>query len=585
MYRHAKRCLYCGLLISGLLILAGGKGREDQYVIEKDSDKFIFQQGYAFKRANTPVQLSLSGTHYEMGLQYGVLLKHEIRAMADGLDRLIAFHAKEMNIPKSLMNLYFKLQIKRLSCKLPKRLNQELQGISEGSGVNMDTLYAINMFDDLMHTMGCTSVVALADDGTIIHGRNEDLYLGMELGMKQVIVQYHPKGYHSFVSVSFPGFVGVSTGYNSNGLGYSHHSRYAKNANFIGYSQFSVPRMALEECSTIDEVISFYNDKPIVVGDAHTWSDRNRRTGCIIETAPDPKHPIKVVSMDRNVLWHINRYIDPYYAANAENEYSGDAEFNNAREHNLTHRIDKAQTQFSSMDDVISVLKEEKGLQGENYNLSGITRGICNIDTQQMIIFHPHGAGFYLARNYYLAGKSAVYFIPTDFNEPPHLYKNSEALNPVVEEVAQIKESMISRSEQIRRLKELTTKYPNQGTIDFMIAKASFDLGNLPEWATFIEKAYERPSSLDQQEVLLEAAKVAFYKKDLPRTAELLSEINAHDLWSFKSKGEWLYLNAMAYKACNQRRKSLEYQTKFRSLVKDGKTRSKIIKKLKTLKK
>lgn len=584
MFKHVKKkYVFWGLLVLGLSIPAGGKNGNVQFDIGKDGEKLTFQQGYTFKRENLPVQIYLSGTHYDMGLQYGVLLKNETREMVNSLNRLISFYSAEMKIPKFFIDIYFKYQIKKLSKKIPERFKQEMKGISDGSGVDIDEIYAISMFDDLVHSMGCTSILALTEDGMMLHGKNDDLYFGMELGLKPIIFQYNPKGYNSYVSISFPGFIGVSTGYNSNGLGCSHHSRYANKVNFKGYPQHCVPRMALEECSSLQEVINIYKNKSITVGDAHTWSDRNNLTGCIIEAAPDEKNPIKVTKMKDRVLWHINKYIDPDYIKNDENSYTGDASFNNSRQEILSHLIKNGQ--MLAVDDVISLLREEKGESGENYNLSGVTRGICNNDTQQMIIFDPKGEGLYLARNYYLASKSTVYYIPMDFERPPYVYKESEAIDPVVEDVAIIKESMISRSELIRKLKVLTRKYPDRGYIYFMIGQAFFDSGNLTDWAYYTEKAYKLPSSCDRQEVTLEKTKVAFYKKDMQLTAQLLSNISYKDLRSFKSKAEFIYLYKMYNEALNKKIECQIYKEKFLSLVSDAKTQNKIISRLKVLKK
>lgn len=52
------------------------------YQVETAGEKTVFEKGYAYRRPGLPVQVVVSGTHYEMGLQYGVLLRDEIRALA-----------------------------------------------------------------------------------------------------------------------------------------------------------------------------------------------------------------------------------------------------------------------------------------------------------------------------------------------------------------------------------------------------------------------------------------------------------------------------------------------------------------------
>lgn len=591
-----KKQIFIGILILGFLISAGGgyvyfnsvnsliQYNNVTFKTQKSGEKVTFKQGYAYRRDNVPIQVSVSGTHYEMGLQYGVLLKNEIRQMDYKLYSVIGYYSREIGLPKNLVYIYFKYKINRLSKNIPERFKEEMKGISDGSGVNINAIYAISLFDDLLHSMGCSSILAVSDDGkSIIHGRNEDLYFGMEMGMKQVIVKYNPKGYNSFVSIAFPGFIGVSTGCNDKGLGYSHHSRFAKDINYEGYPQSCIARMALEECSSLNDVIKFYKNKTVIIGDAHTWSDRNNSTGCIIETAPKGKSHVKVIKMSNKVMWHINKYMDSDYIKYDEDKYKGDASFNSSRQEIFEHSINKNET--LTLDDVISLLREEKGPNGENYNKSDITRGICNIDTQQMIIFSPKGDGIYLARNYYLASKSTVYFIPFKFELEPYVYMKQEKNDPILEKVAAIKESMISQKELIKKLKKLAVEYPGHNYIYFITGQALLDSGDLNGWAYYTEKAYKLRSSCDIQDVTLEESKVEFHKKNIKETAEILSKINFDGLRSFKSKAEFLYIYKMYYECVGNEAGVQEYKGKFEKLVEDTKSQNKIIRSLKFLKK
>ncbi len=550
------------------------KYKNIHFEINRDGDKFTFRKGYVYRRNKVPIQVRLEGTHYEIGLQYGVLLKNEIRSMTNCLCKVIAYYASEIKIPRNLVDSYFRYKIRKLSKNLPERFLQEIEGISDGSGIDIRKIYAISLFDDLLHVMGCSSILAISGDRNMIHGWNEDLYFGMETGMKQVIIKCCPKGYNSFVYVAFPGFIGVSGGYNDKGLGYSHHSRFANSVDYKGYPQNCISRMALEECGSLKEVIDFYKGKAVVVADAHTWSDRSNLTGCIIETAPNAKEPVKVTEMSGKVLWHINKYMDPDYIKNNENKFTGDVSFNNSRQE-VFHYCIGGNRPFT-LDDIISLLRTEKGPNGENYNLSDVTRGICNMDTQQMILFDPKGEGIYLARNHYLASKSTVYFIPGNFGLPPYVYKEREENESVVEDIAIIKESVLTKSEYIKRLKELTEKYPDQGCINFMIGQASFNTGDLDGWAVYTDKAYQLPSSCDIQEVTLEKAKVEFYKKNREEAAKILSDISYDCLRSFRSRAEFLYLYKIYYESINNKTAAKEYSTTFEKLVLDTKSRKKI---------
>jgi hypothetical protein len=157
----------------------------------------------------------------------------------------------------------------------------------------------------------------------------------------------------------------------------------------------------------------------------------------------------------------------------------------------------------------------------------------------------------------------------------------SEKIDPVIKDIAIIKESILTKSEQIKKLKQLTVKYPDRGYIYFMIGQVSLDSGNLASWSEYTDKAFKLPSSCDIQEVTLEKAKVEFYKKNIKEAAKILSTVRFDCLRSFKSRAELLYIHKMYYELINDKAASDGYKDDFQRLVSDTKTQNKIVKGLK----
>lgn len=545
------------------------------FSITGEGEKTTFRQGIAYRHQAVPIQISVSGTHYEMGLQYGVLLKDEIRVMATELREIISFYAAEIKIPENVIYLYMQLKINRLARNFPIRFQDEIRGISEGSGVPEDTIRAISLFDDFIHSMGCTSILARTSDGQIIHGRNEDLFFGMELGGKQVVVQYHPKGYHSFVSVAFPGFIGVSTGTSDAGLGYSHNSRFADGVNSDGFPQHCIARMALEECGSLAEVRTLYLNSAVYIGDAHTWSDRTQSDGCVIETAPSSAKPAKISGMEENILWHINRYLDPEYRKSDENLLKSGESFNAARQEILSDAL-LIRENTLEIDDVLALLRLQSGSRGENYNESAAARGICNLDTQLMVIFDPSGNGMYIAYGQYLASRNDVYYIPFDFSLKPTLYRKGEAVDPVLEEVCAIRSSVMTHNEVIEQLQRVRKHDSEQGYVVLLLAREYYALGDLERWAETIGQMAALSTPYEQQEMLLECAKVAVYRKNPQYALELLRFIQSDKFLSIRKQAEYLYLTEKIYQSAGNKVAALNYEKRFESLLWDGNVHKKI---------
>lgn len=78
--------------------------------------------------------LSVSGSHYEMGLQYGTLLKSEIINALKDYEKLLRWMAKDEGVHYRLLVASFRLKSNRIARKLPKRFHKEIKSIAKGSG-------------------------------------------------------------------------------------------------------------------------------------------------------------------------------------------------------------------------------------------------------------------------------------------------------------------------------------------------------------------------------------------------------------------------------------------------------------------
>jgi hypothetical protein len=146
--------------------------------------------------------ISLSGSHYEMGVQYGVLLKKEYaESVAKTKEILLAVKDGSPPILGSLVSELFKAKVNReLLRGLPTKYRDELKGISRGSGVPFDDVVfaaaAAGTID-----LACTSILSKNGDGILL-GRNLDWAPGF-FGSMPVVVRFRPEGEHSYVSAGF----------------------------------------------------------------------------------------------------------------------------------------------------------------------------------------------------------------------------------------------------------------------------------------------------------------------------------------------------------------------------------------------
>lgn len=204
------------LLILPLPIDSNIYGANDyQSQIKVNGRIYTFHKGEVNRSYKIPV-LKLKGDYYEMGLQYGVLLKSEVTEIAKKFDVLI--NSVKSRIPwylKPFTGILLNIHIGQLEKRLPQKYKDELRGIADGSGVPYSTLIFFTFGGGSLEP-GCTLVFTDLKD-RIIHGRNFDFDL-LFLGNYPVITEYNPDGEHSYVNFGVVAYPGFFNGVNKNGI-------------------------------------------------------------------------------------------------------------------------------------------------------------------------------------------------------------------------------------------------------------------------------------------------------------------------------------------------------------------------------
>jgi len=153
------------------------------------------------------------GTPYEMGRQLGVALKDEMTAFVPAA---LAGICGQLQISEELLTEVWS----RSAAYADDRLEQELAGVADGSGLPLRTLQAMHAVPLLM-PYSCSSIAAwgaATEDGHLYQTRNLDWNL--EIGAHNVaaIVVYQPEQGIPHVVPTFAGFSGAHTGMNARGI-------------------------------------------------------------------------------------------------------------------------------------------------------------------------------------------------------------------------------------------------------------------------------------------------------------------------------------------------------------------------------
>jgi isopenicillin-N N-acyltransferase-like protein len=206
--------------------------------------------------------LHLKGTPYEMGFQHGALLKERVRS------NLANIRAQEEEF--SLVELYG-IEVKPSHAiqtiitiqkpYVPEAYFEELQGLADGAGLDLQQARISNFLPELFHCSGFAISGAATKDGTLYHGRVLDYAINWGLQDHAVIMVCEPDGAIPFVNVTYAGFIGCVTGMNAEHVSIGEMGGRGL-GNWAGMPMSFLVREALQRGHTLDEALTIFRETP-----------------------------------------------------------------------------------------------------------------------------------------------------------------------------------------------------------------------------------------------------------------------------------------------------------------------------------
>jgi isopenicillin-N N-acyltransferase-like protein len=172
--------------------------------------------GYRFEIANGEARVPVvvvRGTPYQMGWHLGRLMRDEIAQL---VPLAVGGFKKELNVTDDELDLAWATT----AGYTDPRLQQQLVGLAEGSGVSVRLLQHVHCLP-LLLPYSCSSIAvwgAATEDGHLYQTRNLDWSLEAGTHDFPVLIVYLPDHGHAHVTPSFAGFIGAHCGMNSAGI-------------------------------------------------------------------------------------------------------------------------------------------------------------------------------------------------------------------------------------------------------------------------------------------------------------------------------------------------------------------------------
>jgi hypothetical protein len=220
----------------------------------------------------------LRGSPEEVGRAHGELLAGEAQACIDSV--LYAFGTVQTVRTGRWFRHDLEAAYARLSPHIPERHKRETRALAEAVGVAPSLAETLNVFPELFHCSGFALFGSATKDGKLYHGRVLDYMTAIGLQDAATTFVMDVEGRIPFVNVGYAGFIGSVTGMNAQAVSLGEMGG-AGEGEWDGVPMATLMRRALEECSTLEEVMDLWKNSPRTCEYYYVFADgkTNRAVG------------------------------------------------------------------------------------------------------------------------------------------------------------------------------------------------------------------------------------------------------------------------------------------------------------------
>jgi len=384
---------------------------------------FSFNQNYLTKNKQQLWELYIKGNPLQLGYNNGALTQDLMQKQED-----IFFSKVEGFVPskfkQKLLRSFLKWYNRKMYLNVRDDFQAELYGLSQYSSGKYDFIapkFLRNMYlhgaHDIGHAMqdlmmvGCSSLAVWnenSEDGDLLIGRNFDFYVGDEFAKNKLVEFVEPKNGIPYMSVSWPGMIGVVSGMNKEGITVTINAGKSKIPLTAKTPISLVTREILQFAKNIDGAIAIAKKRKVFVSESILVGSANDKNAVIIEVSPDNFGVYKVENSSK--IFCTNHFQSDAYKDDKRNQ-------KHILESHSEYRYEKLQELLNenpklNPEKMAAILRDKSGLKGEKIGY-GNEKALNQLLVHHAVIFSPQKKLVWVSSNPYQLGEFVCY----DLNE------------------------------------------------------------------------------------------------------------------------------------------------------------------------
>ncbi|MGE8433683.1 C45 family autoproteolytic acyltransferase/hydolase [Chryseobacterium joostei] len=384
---------------------------------------FSYNQNFITKNKQQLWELYIKGNPLQLGYNNGALTQDLMQKQEE-----IFFSKVESFVPskfkQKLLNGFLKWYNRKMYLNVREDYQAELYGLSQYSSNQYDFIaskYLRNLYlhgaHDIGHAMqdlamvGCTSLAVWnenTEDGDLLIGRNFDFYVGDDFSKNKLVEFVEPEDGIPYMSVSWPGMIGVVSGMNKEGITVTINAGKSKIPLTAKTPISLVTREILQYAKNIDEAIAIAKKRKVFVSESILVGSAHDKNAVIIEVSPKNFGIYKVENTSK--VFCTNHFQSDTYKNDARNQKQ-------IKEGHSAYRYEKLQELLQeekklNPEKMASILRNRSGLKDESIGY-GNEKALNQLLAHHAVIFSPQKKLVWVSSNPYQLGEFVCY----DLNE------------------------------------------------------------------------------------------------------------------------------------------------------------------------
>ncbi|KQS93478.1 C45 family autoproteolytic acyltransferase/hydolase [Chryseobacterium sp. Leaf394] len=392
--------------------------------VEKINDStFSFHQNYLTKNRQQLWELYIKGNPLQLGYNNGALTQNLMQKQEE-----IFFSKVKTFVPskfkQNLLRGFLKWYNRKMYLNVRDDFQAELYGLSQYSSDRYDYISPkfrramyLHGAHDIGHAMqdlmvvGCTSLAVWnenTEDGDLLIGRNFDFYVGDDFAKNKLIEFVEPETGIPYMSVSWPGMIGVVSGMNKEGITVTINAGKSKIPLTAKTPISLVTREILQYAKNIEEAIAIAKKRKVFVSESILVGSANDKKAVIIEVSPKNFGVYDVANSSK--VFCTNHFQSDAYKNDKRNQ-------KHIVESHSEYRYEKLQELLQTNkklnpEKIASILRDKSGLEDKSIGY-GNEKAINQLLAHHAVIFSPERRLVWVSSSPYQLGE----FICYDLNE------------------------------------------------------------------------------------------------------------------------------------------------------------------------